>query len=854
MMVSQDVYGQPSHNVSLEADIRVEDFLNDKLQTSADLVSIDTLLEDVKKQQRLLQQQVCSVAFFDNILLTIYQLQESRESLDNASTVSKNHTQGLIQRAQAFKKQQSDVDRRLMIITKSETSDDSVEKFNKSMESLQRLDIAHGYMELLTEVERLRSFFPLSDFWRLAKTFRSDARANFTKSPQAALQPYLRLQSLATALEEAQPAAEDAAPHLIDHVDHTCQILWRQMKDAFATDFEETLKKIKWPGKDVTLGDLLEQEWADGVRKLLELQEPELEARDKAETSSRDEPLVLLPLEAMVKPLELRFKYHFEGDRPTNKLEKPEYFLSHVVGLLYKYDGFFATYLQPILSDHFRKSNLALTSIYIDSTSALITALLPMLRRKIFAILPQVSSQPQLLSHLIHELMSFDTSLREEWSYDGGKSIEGWKGLTWEVLVKKSWFARWLEVEKNFALSRYRNIIEAPESFEIDYDSVDANATKPTYAAIRVNDLLETITDLYRPLTSFQQKVQFLIDIQIAIFDLFHTRLRDSLSAYQSLTSSIGRNLQGVSRETQAELQGIGGLERLCRIYGSAEYLEKKMRDWSDDVFFLELWDELQDRARRNTSDGKLAGPMSVEHVAERTSSAVGSDEDTGALFDETAGAYRRLRVRTEDVMQDKLISSLRETLRPYSRINPWSSLSPSSSPASLALTAELDAAVQLLNEYLSLLSKVLAQAPLRRIVRQLALVIQTFMWDSVLMRYTFSASGIAQYTRDVEVIWQTIDQWLGERQGEIGMRKLREALVLLNLPGSAKEGEEREEEEKEEEEERKEGAGLGLWEVEKRIFRDNESAREVLEELGLEVLSESEGRNVLERRIALGS
>lgn len=38
--------------------------------------------------------------------------------------------------------------------------------------------------------------------------------------------------------------------------------------------------------------------------------------------NSTAEPLVLLPLEVMVKPLELRFRYHFDGDRPTNKLSK----------------------------------------------------------------------------------------------------------------------------------------------------------------------------------------------------------------------------------------------------------------------------------------------------------------------------------------------------------------------------------------------------------------------------------------------------------------------------------------------------------------------------------------------------
>ncbi len=33
-------------------------------------------------------------------------------------------------------------------------------------------------------------------------------------------------------------------------------------------------------------------------------------------------PPVLLPLEVMVRPLELRFQYHFLGDRPTNRLDK----------------------------------------------------------------------------------------------------------------------------------------------------------------------------------------------------------------------------------------------------------------------------------------------------------------------------------------------------------------------------------------------------------------------------------------------------------------------------------------------------------------------------------------------------
>ena len=59
-------------------------------------------------------------------------------------------------------------------------------------------------------------------------------------------------------------------------------------------------------------------------RKFLTSQCRELSARETESAAIHGslEPLVLLPLEVMVKPLEMRFKYHFDGDRPTNKIDK----------------------------------------------------------------------------------------------------------------------------------------------------------------------------------------------------------------------------------------------------------------------------------------------------------------------------------------------------------------------------------------------------------------------------------------------------------------------------------------------------------------------------------------------------
>lgn len=395
------------------------------------------------------------------------------------------------------------------------------------------------------------------------------------------------------------------------------------------------------------------------------------------------------------------------------------------------------------------------------------------------------------------------------------------------------------------ALARYEAIIEPAESREIDYDSVDSGVTKPTKAAIRVNDLLETITDRYRSLQSFSQKLRFLIDIQITIFDEFHEALAASLDAYIALSSSIARTVQGVSKEEHAKIEGLNGLERLCRIYGSSDYLEKKMRDWSDDVFFLELWDELQYRARQKEKESRnIVAELSI---SERTSIAVGTENDTGALFDETAGAYRRLRIRTEEIMQEKLTYDIRESLRAYGRITVWASITEDSANATAStISSELDTPIQLLVSHMSFLAGAISEGPLRRIARHIALDIQAFMWDSVLSRHNFSTAGISQLRRDIEGIWAIFDKYAGRNQGRFGMRKLSDALDLIGMPIRSRPGEFNEMPDTD--------SQLGLWDVEKRVFDSNENARQVLEELGLENLTESDARIVLGRRVELAS
>ena len=525
--------------------------------------------------------------------------------------------------------------------------------------------------------------------------------------------------------------------------------------------------------------------------------------------------------------------------------------------MINNYGGFFATFLQPVFDEKAKTVGASREWTFFNASHSFITALLPILRQKLSTFLPQISAHPQLLSHFVHELMKFDIEIRDSWNYlPDPYAGDNWKGMTWEVLTKEGWFDRWLQVEKEFALARYKEIIDAPDSGHIDYEGVESSATKPTKAAIRVNDLLETITERYQPLSSFSQKLRFLIDIQITIFDQLHERLRSALEAYLAMTSTIGRTVQGA--EGQASVEGVAGLERLCRVFGSAEYLEKKMEDWSNDLFFVELWSELQERVKLNKESGRnVAGPMSVADVASRTSQAITDNRSEvpdassdGALFDETASAYRRLRQRSESIIISTMTSNTLSALKPYSRISTWASLS-TSTVVSLPPSSDLAPAMRTLSTNISFLSRALGVAPLRRIIRQLLHPIQNYIWSNILMRNTFSDAGAAQLVSDVDHLCGVIDVSLGPAgsagDSVRGLKRLNEGLLLLGLDANAPKTDEPTVEPEE-------NKVQGLWEIEKRLFKDNESAREVLAELGIETLTEAEARSILERRAEMGS
>lgn len=86
----------------------------------------------------------------------VNKLRQAEATLDETINTWNSHSAALLKESELFMKQQSDIDRRLLILTQSDTSDDAISRFDSSMQSLQRLDVAKNYLKLLIEVENLR--------------------------------------------------------------------------------------------------------------------------------------------------------------------------------------------------------------------------------------------------------------------------------------------------------------------------------------------------------------------------------------------------------------------------------------------------------------------------------------------------------------------------------------------------------------------------------------------------------------------------------------------------------------------------------------------------------------------------
>jgi hypothetical protein len=81
-------------------------------------------------------------------------------------------------------------------------------------------------------------------------------------------------------LKEAQPAAEGAAPHLINYTEKLASALRQQLRKFFGDRLQKTMEALKWPTRELNITDKPLSQWRQDVELLIDLQMPYVDCRD----------------------------------------------------------------------------------------------------------------------------------------------------------------------------------------------------------------------------------------------------------------------------------------------------------------------------------------------------------------------------------------------------------------------------------------------------------------------------------------------------------------------------------------------------------------------------------------------
>ncbi|KAE8232754.1 hypothetical protein CF326_g2214 [Tilletia indica] len=203
----------------------------------------------------------------------------------------------------------------------------------------------------------------------------------------------------------------------------------------------------------------------------------------------------LLAVTILLDVLLLRFRYHFDSSRPSNRLDKPEWYLSHILGLVRAY-GIDSDLFRPgtgsvarlcALGGWGRAHGVVPTTTtnkngavkaperMLDTGAELLHGLLVPLRAKLIASMPLLLPHPALLAHTISEYIVFDDALRQTYPPSNLDAPDTTRGpalsLADQVLNNSEWFAAWLEGERAHAEERLDEILNAGDAWAIQ--SVD---------------------------------------------------------------------------------------------------------------------------------------------------------------------------------------------------------------------------------------------------------------------------------------------------------------------------------------------------------------------------------------------
>ncbi|GFO00969.1 rad50-interacting protein 1-like [Plakobranchus ocellatus] len=681
--------------------------------------------------------------FLVNFLNTNFDTMKSLHRLDSLRDEYKKQIEALEEKiSKASTEIPSEIDK---AVSMAKTMSKHINKLEEKVDSLCHDIFDHDHaikpmvgelelqVEKIAEVEKYAHY--LSTVAKIEDLSSHIQASLLTESLSSAVDSFNDLTEMYTALQSS------SCLNLLDFLKESILFWHKILKDRIAIEFEEVLKALRWPlvvttikAPSVTNVTELKERMRKLFQKLLSLQLPESMSLESfggnqlIQKIGGVKPLVL-PLELMLKPLRKRFRYHFYGQKQTNSLDKPEWYLTQVLSWIRDHGDFLDRNIQPIL-DESKKGDI---SARVEFTRGLVITVM----EKIFHDLPELAYEEANFSHLIDEVLLFDSELRNTYSYP--PILPG----CLDVLCLPEALTKWLIIEKKYAMQKIEQMLHSPSCWESQYKDIsDLDEVRVPECAEGFMMLLQTITDRYRKLPVSDAKLQFL-GLQLELLEDFRMRL-----------------VQVMKTTSTAPTGHI-----MCAVLNAVHYVTQVLRDWSELTFFLQLLCYKNNRSLKT----EIAEPSDILHSAGASAERKSTDENVTeedsvesllaglsqismehTVFEEITSLFESMEADMIKAACSYVFTDVQARSQAY-RKDRWISLpAPKELSTTLGLSQSACEMFLVLKDHLCTMEKQLSKFLFDRFWHRLARNIDDFLFHEVILVNHFNDGGAVQLQFDI--------------------------------------------------------------------------------------------------------
>ncbi|KAK4264212.1 hypothetical protein QN277_025421 [Acacia crassicarpa] len=638
-----------------------------------------------------------------------------------------------------------------------------------------RLEAVRVYAEMALKLDSLVGDIEDAVSYTMNKNLRKHSSSqNLEEMRRLAIKTLETTEEVLTTITRTHPQWK----HLVSAVDHRVDRSLAVLRPQAIADHRALLASLGWPpplssltsdsrsvnevsNPLLSMQADLKLKYSENFFALCSLQE--LQRQRKARQLEGHDLKVaqhqpLWAIEELVNPISLASQQHF-----SKWVNKPEFIFTLAYKISRDYVGSMDELLQPLVDE----AKLIGYSCREEWISAMVTSLSTYLAKEIFPVyisqLEEETATSSLSSariswlHLIDLMISFDKRIKALVEQSGILLSFEEDGILQKISSfsvfcdRPDWLDLWAEIELNDAIGKLKSVTDEEKNWRKQIEGVVLSSCMDDYKSPLVSNAflrhLASLIDRCRSLPTVTLRSRFLKSAAVPILRIFFDYLLNRCQEAEGLTA----------------LTDDDALIKVAISINAAHYLESVLREWSEDVFFLEMGMDQDDKVELSINSDRDNGRL--------------SESPQISIFDEDIKKLEEFRKEWVEKICVVILRGFDARLRDYVRNRrQWLD-----SEDGWTISKTLIEALDYLQGKMSVVEKGLNCRDFVGVWRSLAAGIDRLIFTGILLsNVKFHGGGVERFGNDLGVLFGVFGAWCLRPEGFFP--KTSEGLKLLKM------------------------------------------------------------------------